>query len=758
MYPSKALSKRVTILFIGLFLALSWTSPAFSAPGKRADAEALTKSLVGLNNAYQKAAPNAKSQALQQLIDATVERQALLAEMIESDPGAVLRTAIPTRIRNRMPAEVLQFIEQRIDLEGELEVMYEDYDDGSHRLRHTLNTNNGERISLHFKSNPHGSLSGTEVRASGVLVGDAMAVESGEDDILTLALGGGADGGTNGAAPAPVANTFGEQRIAVILVNFTSNTSEPWTTADAHDVVFNTVNAFFQENSQGQAWLSGDVFGWFTLPLDPAGCPTTDISIEARKAAYESGVNLSDYDRLIYAFPDIGCSWSGLGDVGGSPSTAWFDGTLTEAGVVSHELGHNFGLFHSHSLACSGELPLSDVCITDEYGDVLDRMGESWSGHFNAFQKERLGWLNYGESPAIVTADSSGSYTLEAYASPSNGVKAIRIPRDTDPATGQARWYYLESRQAIGFDDFLVASYYGASVMNGVVFRLGTWDSANSSHLLHMTPDSPTFDWRDLALAVGASYSDPVAGVTVTVDAVDSGGAIVTVSYGPQICVHAAPTVNLIPSGSDWVVPGTPLSYTATVSNNDSGACADGMFDLTSQIPASWTVVFTDPTVSLAPGTSASTSLTVTSSTVAPDGVYDIVVTAAQEADPGYAGSDTATYTVMAETGSSNSPPVAVDDDEILTQVQSVVIDVLANDWDPDNDVIRVKAVSQGAKGTVVNNGNGTLTYTPGRRFKNRDSFSYDVSDETETATATVSISLQTSSKGGGKGGGKPKG
>ena len=109
----------------------------------------------------------------------------------------------------------------------------------------------------------------------------------------------------------------------------------------------------------------------------------------------------------------------------------------------------------------------------------------------------------------------------------------------------------------------------------------------------------------------------------------------------------------------------------------------------------------------------------------------------------------------MAETASGNSPPVAVDDDEFLVQVQSVVIDVLANDWDPDNDVIRVKAVSQGAKGTVVNNGNGTLTYTPGNRFKNRDSFSYEISDETETATATVSITLQKSSKGGGKGRGK---
>ena len=75
---------------------------------------------------------------------------------------------------------------------------------------------------------------------------------------------------------------------------------------------------------------------------------------------------------------------------------------------------------------------------------------------------------------------------------------------------------------------------------------------------------------------------------------------------------------------------------------------------------------------------------------------------------------------------------------------------------DPDNDSIWVKAVSQGSKGTVVNNGDGTVTYTPGRRFKNRDSFSYEISDGVDASTATVSISLQEPSKGGGKGGGKP--
>jgi hypothetical protein len=271
-----------------------------------------------------------------------------------------------------------------------------------------------------------------------------------------------------------------------------------------------------------------------------------------------------------------------------------------------------------------------------------------------------------------------------------------------------------------------------------------------------MTPDSQKYDWDDLALPTGASYTDAAAGVTVSLDWVSATGASVSVSFGPQSCVRANPTLNLSPSESDWVVPGTPVSYTATVLNNDSDACADVTFELTDQIPTGWTAVYTNSTIPLAPGASASTSLTVTSSTGAADDVYDIVVTAIHETDPGHASSATVTYTVMAETGSSNSPPVAVDDSVILVQVQPAVINVLANDGDPDNDRIWVSNVSQGAKGTVVNNGDGTLSYTPGRRFKNKDSYSYEITDGTDTATAAVFISLQESPKGGGKGGGKP--
>ena len=759
MKPSNPLHPRKIFGFFILSIALTWATAtsAFSDPGKRADAEALTQSLVGLSKAYHVAAPTDRSRALQELIDLTVERQALLAELVRTDPGAVLRTAIPERIRQQMPVEVQPFIERRVGLEGELEVLYEDRPDGTHRLLHRLRAARGP-VSLHFEKTPAALQSGVSVRARGVLVDDSMAIAANDEDLLLLALGDSPDVAGASGSPAPLANTLGEQRVAVLLVNFPTNASQPWTAALVRDVFFGDVNAFYRENSQDQTWFSGEVFGWYTLPLDPAGCPTTDIALAAQQAAVNDGVDLTGYDRFVYAFPDIGCSWSGLGTVGGTPSRAWFDGTMDSAAVVSHELGHNFGLYHSHAQACSGELPFSDVCVDVEYGDVLDRMGQANGGHFNAFQKERLGWLDHGNSPPIVTAEATGSYAMEVYASASNGTKAVRIPRDLDPQTGQQRWYYLESRQPVGFDGFLASSNYEASVTNGVIVRLGTWASADSSYLLDMTPGSQLLDFRDLALPLGQRYTDEGAGLSITVDAVDGGGAAVYVSYGAGTCERARPTVELRSTTEDWVTPGTAVDFMLTVWNNDGSACADAAFDLVGQAPEGWAAVLPLGALSLAPGASAATVLTVTSPLDAPDGIYDVVATAAHRSDPGLVGSAAATYVVAADTGTvSNTPPVAVDDAVVLQQVESVTIDVLENDWDPDNDTVHVVAWSQGVKGAVALNPDGTLTYTPGKRFKDKDSFDYEVSDGSGTATATVLVTLEGTSRGGGKGGGKTK-
>jgi len=91
---------------------------------------------------------------------------------------------------------------------------------------------------------------------------------------------------------------------------------------------------------------------------------------------------------------------------------------------------------------------------------------------------------------------------------------------------------------------------------------------------------------------------------------------------------------------------------------------------------------------------------------------------------------------------SVNDPLVAIDDTASTTEDNAVVIDVLANDTDPDGDSLSVTAVSAARSGQAVVNANGTLTYTPAAGFSGQDSFSYTVTDGTASATANVSVSV----------------
>lgn len=733
----------VGLILFFFFILLSAPWGAHAAYNQQRSAEALTQQLIGLSTAYDHASPTARSKALEDLVAAATKRRDLLAGLIDSDPELVLRVALPAAVRTRMPVEVQSYMEQHVELGGELEVIYKDYPDGTASLHHFLNAN-GKRVALHFKTVPPGLLTGTTVSATGVLLDDAMALESGEQ-ILTLAADGGSDGGSNGGTPAPVPNTLGEQRTLVMLVNFQDDPREPFTVEEARSFVFGEASDFFYENSYGQTWLAGDVYGWYTLPTTTT-CSDTVIREEADAMASVSGVSLSDYDRIVYIYPNDSCGLGGQSTVGGSPSRAYVY-VFPDLRIFDHELGHSLGLHHSHGMNCTGAVIGSD-CDEVEYGDRLDIMGGR-ELHFNAFQKERLGWLDYGDSPPIATVQTDETFRLAPYEENSTGLHALKIFRDLDPVSGQPRYYYLEYRPLLGFDAVLQQDPYAniENIVNGVVFHLGTvgdgLHAENSSFLLDMTPDTSTslvLDLDDPALISGQSYSDPIAGVTISTDWTDETGATVSVSFDQATCTRSNPQVVISPSQSQWASPGTAVDYEVTLINADNAACPSATFDLSAVVPSGWTAVFDDPALTLPPETSGSTHLVLRSPVTASDNFYYVAVNAENSADPSYVNSATATYVV--NTPTTNGAPVAIDDDATLTQVQPIVINVLSNDSDPDNDTILVNDFTQGAKGTVDLNNDGTLTYTPGSRFKNRDSFTYSISDGVTTGTAMVTISL----------------
>ncbi len=90
-----------------------------------------------------------------------------------------------------------------------------------------------------------------------------------------------------------------------------------------------------------------------------------------------------------------------------------------------------------------------------------------------------------------------------------------------------------------------------------------------------------------------------------------------------------------------------------------------------------------------------------------------------------------------------NTAPIAVDDSEDVAEDGSVVINLLTNDSDADGDALTIASLGAVANGTLVDNNDGTVTYTPNANFNGADSFTYTISDgKGSSATANVSIAI----------------
>ena len=128
------------------------------------------------------------------------------------------------------------------------------------------------------------------------------------------------------------------------------------------------------------------------------------------------------------------------------------------------------------------------------------------------------------------------------------------------------------------------------------------------------------------------------------------------------------------------------------------------------------------------------------------DIAYNIVTAAAVSADAAYSGLNAADVTVTNLDDDLNHAPVALDDVAATDQDIEAIIDVLANDSDPEGADLSIVSVGQPADGSVVLNADQTLTYTPNPGFSGSDAFSYEISDGDKTDQATVTVTVRDNS------------
>jgi M6 family metalloprotease-like protein len=660
--------KTLTVFLVGAAVSLLRPAPVRAQDRISVNRiHELNNDVLRLDSALREAIPARSAELRNQALAALATRAAALTALMDSDPHEVLASVFSpellAHLATRFP-EAASNLEIQGTWSGPAETWVYDYPDGSHRSVTQVKTGS-ETLEVHMvNSEPVPCSQNSTLEISGVRLGNKVAAESSkiQPQVATP---------TANATPA-ACSTTGPQNTAVLMVTFPGVTPPSYVTAQSVSNAFFggagfNLAGYWQEASYGKTSVVGNVFGWYTLSTSYS-CATTDqMRAEAISLASKSGVNFQNYTRIFLVVPDMGCGWAGAANMACQSLTAptglfnastsyinWVEwgtvtGNDTAAVVIMHEGGHNLGLNHARSRAFGSDAvgPLGTQGALTEYGDSFSAMSNGGSGHYAAPQKAEI--LNWLSSSNFKVVQNPGSWTLAPLETAYSGLQALKIQR----GTGNNAWLWLEYRQPLGPYDsaYNDGNTWSSNVFSGATIHYEDAYTTNQySDLLDFSPGDTYAFWTPDLLA-GQTWTDPYSNLSITVNSATASGLQVTVNYGAATCTHANPTVVMSPA-NPTTAAGSSVSYTISVTNNDSSACPAGAFNVSATQPTGWTGNLSSASLPVSPGQTLTATLTETVPTTTAAATYSVSATAANGT---YSGSASANCSVTSSSGTTTT-------------------------------------------------------------------------------------------------------
>ena len=284
-----------------------------------------------------------------------------------------------------------------------------------------------------------------------------------------------------------------------------------------------------------------------TSKMACSGSAASDFMSSIRPEAYKRlGITDNTERYLLVVAPKAGCIWSGraqLGTVKSKKGTLILHDTDSSF-VISHELGHNFGLGHSNFLRCdsgANDGAWSDTCKAVEYGGTIDVMGNvETTSPLNTYHQWRMGLLEDSQIKQVWLSEVVNLAPSDF----ANGIRAIYM-RDGKAA------YWIEYRrklEGVGYKPGLAIYRIDPPPISSVV-SVNPDDSSASEFGEGLGNDVwmlnlDTYVYRD-SRSVGGSMTSTTATTysgNISFSAVPSEtGAVVTITRKADVTAPAAP-------------------------------------------------------------------------------------------------------------------------------------------------------------------------------------------------------------------------